>query len=369
MASNKDLFYQIALTIVPGIGTVHAKALAQHFGTAEAVFKAKVSELERVNSLGVTKAQSVVEFTDFALAEKEMRFIEKYGITPLFVTDKTYPQRLLHCYDSPTMLYYRGTANLNEAHVVAIIGTRSFTEYGKALTEKLVEDLAAAKILVVSGLAFGIDTIAHKAALKNELPTVGVLGHSLDTIYPAENAKLAKQMAAEGGGLLTEFMSGTKPDRHNFPTRNRIVAGMADCTIVVETDAKGGSMITAELANNYNRDVFAFPGKTIDAKSRGCNHLIQMNKAGLITSAADVLEAMSWQPQTGKKKKVQRQLFVELSNHEKIITTLLTDTEGMPIDELYLQSELNASTVAAALLNLELQGIVQSLPGKVYRLA
>ncbi len=354
--------------MVPGIGTVQAKILVAQFETVEAVFKAKLHNLEAVEGIGTVRAKAIKAFNDFSRAETEIQFIERYKIMPLFLADKAYPQRLLNCYDSPTMLYYRGEADLNATHVVAIIGTRSLSDYGKTLTEKLVEELSAAKVLVVSGLAFGIDTVAHKAALVNGLPTVGVLGHSLDMIYPAANTKLAKQMAADGGGLLTEFTSGTKPDRHNFPTRNRVVAGMADATVVVESDLKGGSIITAELANNYNRDVFAFPGKTTDAKSRGCNHLIRQNKAGLITSGADVLESMGWLPQPDRKKKVQRQLFVEMSTEEKIVVSLL-DEKDLPIDELYMRSELSAGTVAAALLNLELQGIVQSLPGKMYRLA
>jgi DNA processing protein len=368
MYSGNDLLYQIALTMVPGIGPVQAKVLIAELEDAEAIFKARPHNLEAIEGIGAVRAKAIKAFTDFGRAEREIQFLERYKIQPLFLTDKAYPQRLLNCYDSPTLLYYRGEADLNASHIAAIIGTRSLTDYGKTLTEKLVEELSAAKVLVVSGLAFGVDTAAHKSALENGLPTIGVLGHSLDIIYPSANTKLAKQMVAEGGGLLTEFTSGTKPDRHNFPTRNRVVAGMADCTIVVETDIKGGSIITAELANNYNRDVFAFPGKTSDTKSRGCNHLIRQNKAGLITSGADVLESMSWVPQPERKKKVQRQLFIEMTADERAITGLLEDKE-LFIDDLYLQSGLSAGTVAAALLNLELQGVVQSLPGKMYRLA
>jgi DNA processing protein len=308
-------------------------------------------------------------FQDFERAEEEHAFIEKYKIQPLFINDRHYPQRLLNCYDSPTLLYYRGDANLNTARTVAIIGSRSHTDYGKTFTDKLIKELSAENILIISGLAFGIDTIAHKASLKNNLSTVGILAHGLDILYPPENAKLAKQMVSGNGGILTEFMSGTKPDRHNFPTRNRIVAGMADATIVIETDIKGGSMITAELANNYNRDVFALPGKTTDIKSRGCNHLIKNNRAALLTSAQDVLEMMGWLPQPEKKKKVQRSLFVELSVQEKIIVDLLNTAEQMPIDELYAKSQLSTSSVAAVLLSLEMQGLVIGLPGKVYKLA
>jgi len=366
---HPDLPYQIALTQIPGIGCVHAKTLAEHFDTAEAIFKARKSTLENIEGIGTIRANSIKSFTDFSGAEEEVKFISKYKIQPLFLTDKYYPRRLLNCYDSPTMLYYRGEADLNATRVVSIIGTRSNTEYGKAITEKLVKELAAEKVLILSGLAFGIDTTAHKAALKNNLPTVGVLAHGLDTLYPTENTKLARQMVAEGGGIITEFLSGTKPDKHNFPTRNRIVAGMADATVVIETDIKGGSMITAELANNYNRDVFAFPGKTTDIKSKGSNYLIRVNKAALITSAQDLLELMGWLPEPEKKKKVQRELFVELTADERKLVDLLNQNEQMQIDDLYLKSQLSTSLVASALLSLELQGIVMSLPGKVYKLA
>jgi DNA processing protein len=365
---TNDLLYQIALTQIPLIGCVHAKVLAEEFGSAEAIFKASQKMLEKVEGIGQQKAENIKAFQHFSEAEKEVAFIEKYKIQPLFITDDAYPKRLLNCYDSPTLLYYRGTANVNEARIVAIIGTRSHTDYGKAMTEKLVAELAAEKILIISGLAYGIDTVAHKAAIQNSLPTIGVLAHGLDTLYPSANARLAKEMVAEGGGLLTEFRSGTKPDKHNFPTRNRIVAGLADATIVIETDLKGGSMITAELANNYNRDVFALPGKVTDARSRGCNHLIKTNKAALFTSGTDLLEIMNWLPQPSAKKRVQRQLFVELTIDERTIVNLLTENEALPIDELYLQSNLSTSTVAGVLLSLELQGLVQSMPGKMYKL-
>lgn len=235
--------------------------------------------------------------------EDEIKFIEKYKIKPLFLTDPNYPKRLLNCYDSPTLLYYRGDADLNVPKIVAIIGTRKHTDYAKLVTEKLVKELTAQNITVVSGLAFGVDAIAHKSAVKNGLPTVGVLAHGLDQIYPAEHAGLARDMIKHHGGLLTEFRSKSKPDKHNFPTRNRIVAGMSDATIVIETEIKGGSMITAELANSYNKDVFAFPGKVTDSKSTGCNYLIKNNKAMLLTDAAELMQVMQWEDKTKSKKK------------------------------------------------------------------
>ncbi len=263
---NSDLLHQLALTLVPNIGDVHAKILVQHFGDAPSVFEAKVSQLEKIEGIGTVRARSIKHFNDFATAEKELKFIEKFKIKTLFINDKDYPRRLLNCYDSPTLLFYKGTADLNVSKIVAIVGTRSNTDYGKVFTEKLVKDLSTHNILIVSGLAFGIDSFAHKAAIKNNLKTIGVVGHGLDKIYPTEHTALAKDMIKEEGGILTEFFSGTKPDKHNFPLRNRVVAGLCDATVIVETNIKGGSMITAKLADAYNRDVFAVPGRTIDKK-------------------------------------------------------------------------------------------------------
>src|SRR4030095_2785581 len=282
---HSELLYQLALTEVPNIGCVRAKILAMDFGNAEMIFKSDLGSLEKIEGIGTIPARSIKKFSDFSKAEDEIKFIEKYKIKPLFLTDKNYPKRLLNCYDSPTLLFYKGDADLNASKVVAIIGTRNHTEYGKQQTEKLVKELSSQNILVVSGMAFGIDSIAHKTAYKHNLATVGVLGHGLDQIYPPEHSHLAKEMLKHGGGLLTEFRSNTKPDKHNFPTRNRIVAGMSDATVVIETGEKGGSMITAELANGYNKDVFALPGKVTDNKSAGCNFLIRNNKAMLLTDA------------------------------------------------------------------------------------
>ena len=365
---QNELLYRIALTLVPHIGPVQARLLVEHFGDAASVFKAKKSALDKLDGIGEIRAGSIRHFNGLPEAEKEIAFIDKYKISPLFLTDPQYPQRLRHCYDPPTLLYYRGSANLNAARIISVVGTRYKTEYGKQLAEKLVGDLAELDILIVSGLALGIDAIAHKAALKNELPTVGVLAHGLNKMYPAEHTALAKDMLRQGGGLLTEFRSNTSPDKHHFPTRNRIVAGISDATIVVETDIKGGSMITANLANGYHREVFAFPGKTTDAKSAGCNHLIKSNKAMLITGAQDLAEALGWEQKPATPRQLQQELFTHLPDDEKCIVLLLKEKETMHIDELNTSTGLGASPVAAALLSLEIQNIVSSLPGKRYRL-
>jgi DNA processing protein len=247
------------------------------------------------------------------------------------------------------------------------VGTRNHNEYGKNTCEKFIEELKNENVLIVSGLAFGIDSIAHKTSVKTNLKTVGVLAHGLDRVYPSQNASLAKQMIQEGG-LLTEFKSNTIPDRQNFPTRNRIVAGISDCIVVIETGIKGGSLITAELANGYNKEVFAFPGRITDTKSEGCNYLIKSNKAALITCADDLLENMGWKENKKPSPKKQRELFIELTGDEKIIIDILQTQKQVQIDELHFKSKLNSSAVAQALLMLEMQGIITSLPGKIYKI-
>jgi DNA processing protein len=365
---TNELLYQLALTLVPNIGDVHAKILVQQLGDAKSVFEAKQTTLEKIEGIGTVRARSIKEFNEFHLAEEEIKFIDKYKIKTLFLTDRDYPRRLLNCYDSPTLLFYKGKADLNASRVLGIVGTRSNTEYGKQFTEKLVKDLEDEAIVIISGLAFGIDAIAHKAALKYGLPTVGVVGHGLDKMYPYEHTSLAKDMVKQGGGILSEFFSGTKPDKHHFPLRNRIVAGLCDATVIVETHIKGGSMITAKLADAYNRDVFAVPGRTIDKYSSGCNHLVKHNKAILLTDTEELLEVMGWKERKKEGSKKQRELFIELSAEEKQVLQLLQEKEAVHIDEINLKTGLNSSAVAAAILNLELQNVISSLPGKMYKL-
>lgn len=368
MTSQNDLLYRIALTSVPNIGAVHAKILLDKYGDAQTILKASKKDLEKCEGIGTVRAKSIKEFCDFKKAEEEVQFIEKYRIEPLFISDKNYPQRLLNCYDPPVLLYYRGTADLNSAKVLAIVGTRTNTEYGKQVTEQLIKDLSTFNdLLIVSGLAFGIDAIAHKSAMKNNLATVGVVGHGLDTIYPAAHKTLAKEMLTSSGGILTEFRSNTKPDKHNFPIRNRLVAGMSDATVIVETGIKGGSLITAEMAFNYNRDLFAVPGRTIDSKSSGCNQLIVYNKAILLTDAQQLTETVGWQPKKVKPKQ-QKELFISLTDEERILVDILKERESVHIDEIFLKSGLSSSAVASTMLSLEFENVIASLPGKMYKL-
>ena len=363
---HHDLLHRIALTLTPNIGDVRAKALLERFGSASSIFSAPKKQLESIEGIGTIAANSIKYFNDYKICEEEISFIEKNNITPLFISDENYPKRLLNCYDSPTLLYYKGNADLNASKIISIVGTRNNSDYGKVTCENLLQDLAEEDVLVISGLAFGIDTIAHKASLKNKLKTVGVLAHGLDKIYPAQNKSLAKEMLTHGG-LLTDFRSGTKPDRQNFPSRNRIVAGICDALIVIESSIKGGSLISAELANSYNKDVFAIPGRVSDSRSEGCNYLIKNNKSLLITCADDLLHIMNWK-EAPKKIKKQRELFIELTPEEKIITDILSQRESMQIDELYSKSGLSSSVAANALLMLEMQGVVSCLPGKIFKL-
>ena len=369
MTTNSELIYQLALTLVPNIGCVQAKILIEHFGDAASLFTAKESTLKNIEGIGEIRARSIKSFSDFSIAEDEIKFIEKTGIKPLFIGSNEYPKRLMNCYDSPTLLFCKGEADLNVSKIIAVVGTRSHSEYGKQITEKLIKELVDQKVLVISGLAFGIDAIAHKAAIKNNLATAGVLAHGLDQVYPSEHNGLAKDILKHNGTLLTEYRSKTKPDKHNFPVRNRIVAGMSDAIIVIESGIKGGSMITAELANGYNKDVFAVPGKITDVKSAGCNFLVKNNKAMILTDTQELIDVMGWEERSRKSGvRSQKELFIELSKDEKIIIDILKEKESVPIDELNLKSGLSSSSVAVALLNLELQGVVNSLPGKMYTL-
>ena len=362
-----ELFHQLALTLVPQIGDVQAKILVDHFGSASAIFKARRETLEKVEGIGSIRAAAIKNFADVEAVEKELHFIERYAIQTLFINHKDYPKRLLNCYDPPTLLFYKGSADLNAPRMIAIVGTRSNTDYGKMFTEKLVADLAEWKVTVVSGLAYGIDAFAHKAAVKQGLPTIGVVGHGLDTMYPQEHNRLAREMI-RNGGVLSEFFSGTEADKYHFPLRNRIVAGITDATVVVETLVEGGSMITAKMADAYNRDVFAVPGRTTDSKSSGTNFLIQNNKAILLTSAAELVQVLGWEEKSKGKNKKQKALFLELTDVEKKLVDILQEKESTGIDEINLRSGLSNSTVASALLNLELNHVVSALPGKLYRL-
>lgn len=364
MCNETELLYRIALNSVSHIGAVHARLLLTHIGSAENIFKMSAAKLEKLEGIGTIRANAIRQFVDFNRCEKEIEFIKKNKITPLLLFDDNYPTKLLHCYDAPTVLFYKGNAKLNENKMVAIVGTRNNTAYGKQLTEETILFLQQFNVSIISGLAFGIDTHAHTCCIKNNINTIGVLAHGLNRIYPSQNKQLASQMIQQGG-LLTEYMSNANPDRENFPKRNRIIAGLCDCLIVIESGIKGGSIITAEIANSYHKDVFAYPGKTIDAKSEGCNYLISKNKAALLASPQQIAYYMNWMEPVKRKPPT---LFPELNNHEKLILEILSNNAQLHIDELYLKSKFPLSALAAALLSLEMHRLIISLPGKMYKL-
>jgi len=367
--SDNSLIYNIGITLLPGVGDITAKNLIAYCGSAEAVFSEKKSQLEKIPGAGTVLVDALTnsEIQKDALqrAEEEIKFIEKKKIIPLFFTDADYPGRLKQCADSPVMLYTKGNMNLNAAHIISIVGSRACTEYGVKICEKIVADLSSCDVLVVSGLAYGIDICAHRSALKNNLATVGVLAHGLDNLYPSEHYNTSEKML-DNGGLISEFMSNTKMNPEYFPKRNRIVAGISDATIVIEATYKSGALITAEIANSYDRDVFAVPGRMNDTSSEGCNLLIKANKAMLIQSAEDIIKAMSWDTESKKPKQTQRELFAHLSAEEETLVNILKQKEKAHVDDISNASGLPMSKTAALLLNLEFSGVIKSLPGKIY---
>jgi DNA processing protein len=363
---QEELFYRVALTQKEFVGNVMGRQLLQHFGSAKEILHASVKQLLSVDGFGLKKAEQLRTNIDEQRILDELAFMQRHDITPVFISDAHYPARLKNCNDAPLLLYYKGTADLNHKKMISIIGSRKNTEYGARVTEELVEGLSDLDVIIVSGLALGIDVVAHRKALQCGLPTIGVMAHGLDTIYPPQNKHIARDMVNKGG-LLTEYISGTKPDKFNFPMRNRIVAGMCDVTVVVETEVKSGAMITAKLAAGYNRDVAAFPGRTIDKKSEGCNYLIRTNMAQLITDADDLKEMMNWQTDE-KSRTLQPKLFHHLTDEETKIAGILQDSEGMHIDEIFLKAGVNTSILSSLLLTMELSGVVKALPGKRYRL-
>lgn len=361
------LLYEIALTLVPGIGDILGKKLVNLFGSAEAVFREPSRHLKKLPRIGETIVHAVSSGEILQKAEKELLFMERFRIKALFFLHDDYPGRLKNCHDGPLLMFYKGNANLNAGKIIGIVGTRSATEYGKRVVTEIISGLTHHNPIVISGLAYGIDSMAHRISLDCSLETIGVLGHGLDTVYPWQNRNLAERML-EQGGLVTEFISGTKPDRMNFPMRNRIIAGLCDAIVVIEAGKKGGALITAELANSYNRDVFAVPGKVHDPYSEGTNYLIRTNRASLVQKPEDIEYLMGWKHNRPGEKIVQKQLFYHLTDEETIIYQLISDMKKAGIDEICINAGMPMSKVSSCLLNMEFEGIVTCLPGKIYSL-
>ena len=367
---QNERLYQVALTMVAGIGDVITKTLISYCGSAGNIFKTPKSKLCKIPGIGEKTASAIVNFKDFSQAEKELKRCDDQHIDILFITDSRYPRRLKECVDSPSLLYFKGNVDLNTPKIIAIVGTRKSTSYGKEFLEQFLQDLAPYGPVIVSGLAYGIDITAHKEALKNKLPTVAVMANGMDTIYPSTHRGYAGEMVKHGG-LLTEFPLGAMPEAHHFPSRNRIIAGMADATIVVEASEKGGALITAEIANSYNREVFAVPGNLNNTSSKGCNNLIKMHKAMILTSAKDLEQCLGWEAglSNGKMISDDKMEWIEsLGNEEKkIVQTILENENYILIDDLSWKTQIPLNLIAGHLLNLELRGIVKTLPGKRFK--
>lgn len=366
---DDHLLYKIAISLLPGIGGILARNLISYIGSIEGVFKEKFKALTKVPGIGEKNARKIANPEILRRAEEEIRFISENNIRVLFYTDTGYPRRLLHCADAPVLVYVKGHIDLDFEKVVSIVGTRNATDYGKETCNTLVRDLSERnhRVLIVSGLAYGIDIQAHKSALQANLPTVAVLGHGLDLLYPALHADIARKMQ-ENGGLVADFPSKTKIEPPNFIRRNRIIAGLADATIVIESGEKGGALVTADIAFSYNRDVFAVPGRVNNYWSKGCNKLIKNNGASLIESVEDLEYFMSWEKNDKKTDAFQKQLFTSLQPDEKIICDVLNRNDPVFIDEVCAEVKLPVGKVSGILLNLEFRGVVSALPGKMYKL-
>ncbi len=370
MALHQSTIYQaLILTQLPAIGNITARKLVAACGSIEAVFKEKSNHLASIEGINKNVVHSLknIQSDIYDKAEKELAFIEKNQIQTYILNEENYPKRLRHCPDAPLLFFGRGNMDFNVPKVIAIVGTRMATAYGKNFTKRLISDLSDYDILIVSGLALGIDTAVHEASLHHNQQTIAVLGHGLKMIYPASNRKLATRMLQKGG-IITEFMSDAIPDAINFPLRNRIIAGLSDAVVVVEAKKEGGALITANLGFSYDRDIFAIPGRVGDINSEGCHNLIKSNKAALITSAADILEIMRWSDEEEKRKNRQEKLFFDISEEEKHIIEAIKQENEVNIDSLLLKINMPHARLVSVLLELECKGYIECLPGKRYTL-
>lgn len=361
---HEELFYLLALQRIDGIGDVVARKLVSACGSAEEVFKSRPVALKSIDGIGTARIRNLKNKQAFDDAEKELQFIQKNNIRTASFNDPDYPEKLKHCTDAPLLLFSSGNISLESRKIISVVGTRQVTSYGAAFCSKLISDLAPLNPVIVSGFAYGVDIIAHQAAIENNLQTIGVVAHGLNQIYPKIHKKYVAKME-DNGGFLTEFWSSSEPEKENFVKRNRIVAGMSEATIVIESAEKGGSLITANMAAGYNRDVFAVPGRVTDKYSQGCNILIKTNKANVLTSAADLIYILNWDV-SAKPKPVQKQLFVNLEPEEQKVYDHLQQSGKQLLDILALDCQLPIFQLASLLLNLELKGVVRPLPGKLF---
>lgn len=363
--TKSELFYTLALLQVEGVGDIVAKKLINHCGSAEKVFQSKRNKLVSIDGVGEVLIKKLTDTSVFKLAEEEIRFIDNENIKFCSFLDDDYPERLKQCIDGPTVLFSSGEIDLKSKRTISIVGTRKITSYGIDFCKKLIEDLSPLNPVIISGFAYGVDIVAHQAAMENSLQTIGVLAHGLNQIYPKTHKKYSSKME-ENGGFLTEFWSTSNPDKENFVKRNRIVAGISEATIVIESADRGGSLITATMASDYNRDVFAVPGRTTDKYSLGCNNLIKTQRAHLLTSAADLIYILNWELDSKPTKSVQKQLFVSLEEEEQKVYDYLLKKGKELMDIIALECDFPIYKISGILLNMELKGVVRPLPGKLF---
>lgn len=361
---DSSILYKIALTKIENVGPVTARLLVSYIGSPEGVFQATKQELLKIPGIGFETVNAVQKSEALQIAEKELEYISKQRIQVIFYLDSTYPARLAHFQEAPVLLYTKGNDCLNAKRTVGIVGTRNPTKYGMHVTEKLVEDLKAYDVNVVSGLAHGVDAIAHRTCVNIKIPTIGIMGGGFEKIYPAANRSLAGAML-EHGSVVTEFSFKEQAEREHFPMRNRVIAMLSDAVVVIESGRKGGSMITAEFANRYHKDVFAYPGKISDKFSDGCNKLIKQHKAALIESAEDIAYILRWEESPVEQMTLP--LF-DLEPNEKAIMDCIREKEEVHLDVMHHLLKMSISDISSTLLQMEFKGLIKSLPGKLYML-
>ncbi|APG60842.1 DNA-processing protein DprA [Christiangramia salexigens] len=362
--NSEELFYTLALQHVPNLGDASAKKLIRKFGKAENIFKEKKSSLLKISGVGQVRIRELFDTQHLKAAEKELKFIEAQNINCHFYQNEDYPERLKHCLDGPVLLFSRGKIQIKNRKLLSVVGTRQITNHGTSFCEKLIEELAPLDPVIISGFAYGVDITAQKAAIKHGLQTIGCLAHGLNQIYPKIHKKYM-QPIEENGGFFTDFWSSDKFDRNNFLKRNRVIAGLSEATIVIESAEKGGALVTADIAQSYDREVFAVPGRASDKFSSGCNNLIKSQKAHVLTSAADLVYILNWKLSEAPKA-VQKQLFVELDNEEQQLYDFLKVQGKTELDLVALNCSLPTFKTASLLLNMELKGVVRPLPGKLF---
>lgn len=364
---NEEVVFRFALSKINGIGSVIAKKLIEHFGSAKDIFSASKKDLIRVPQIGSSLAVKIWEKKDFNQESKEINLLHKKGIEILFFDHPEYPYRLKNQLDSPFFIQYQGQKILNHPRIVSIVGTRNPTRYGITQCEKIIEDLKPYNVIIISGLAYGIDAIAHRSALKADIPTLAVLGSGIGKIYPSDHLELAQKICFSGG-LISQFSYHTSAEREHFPMRNSIVAGICDALIVIQSNISGGSMITAGMANHYYKDVFALPGNVNDKYSQGCHHLIMNFKASIFQTGEDIAKFMNWENPGNFSGGIQKSFFPDLNEEENLIVNLIADSESISFDQLAGKLKKSPSKLVSDLLQLELKGIIRVEPGKIYTL-